>query len=167
MVTPAADPAWVRNASIESFGATVNMHNLDEVGTVDPNTDYLAEQHASLADNAQAFQKTIPFAVIKLTCNDSSPAVPTINSYHALHGVVQPTVARSGTGHFTITWATSYLDSYGVEGATNLTDFTTSVHGSTFAQANAQFTAANVLEVFVFDAAGSALADRKVTVVVY
>lgn len=168
MVTPAIDPIWVRNASIESFGATVDMHNYADIGTVDPNTDLTAEKYGSLADQSQAMQKTIPFAIVNLTCNDASPAAPTINTYHALHGVARPTVARIGTGHFTITWATSYLDSFGQSGATNLTDYTACIHGSVSALATAQFTSVNVLEVFVFTpSTGSALADKKLTVVVY
>lgn len=167
MTQPKKDPLWIRNASIESYGCTVDFHDYGGVGKIDPNTDSDASEWMSMTADVSAMDKTIPFARITLTCNDSSPAAPTIVSYWAVHGTDRPTVARVGNGHFTIEWASSYYDPYGQEGVTNLIDVTATVRGSAACFASAEFSSVKKLDVYVWGSSFAAALDKKVTVVVW
>lgn len=167
--TPKKGPLWIRNASIESYGCTVDFHDYANIGKIDPNTDSDASEWMSLTDDVARMTPTAPFARITLRMNDTSPAAPTILSYSSMHGTDLPTVARVGTGHITIEWASSYYDSFNQEGVTTLYDVTATVRGSAACFATAEFALSSVtkLDVYAWGSGFTAASDKKVTVVVW
>jgi len=67
-----------------------------------------------------------------------------------------PTLARTGTGVFTITWPASVNDELGVTHATSLRAASAVARGSVAYHAQTSITAANVVTVYVFDMSGAA-----------
>lgn len=165
MPTPTGNPAWIRTNDHSAYGGNVNKTNYESVGTVNPRTDLSAENLCRIAADLAAVARTAPFAVIKFTCNDSSPAVPTINEFTAMVGG-QPTGARNGNGDVTFTWSSSYNDPYGVSGTTTIIGGEATVNniGGYFAVVIAS---GNSARVVVFDHTGAAVSNPTVTLVVY
>jgi len=166
MPTPTGKPAWVRTNDHTAYGGHVNKTNYESVGTVNPRTDLSAQNLCRIAADLAAIARTAPFAIIKFTCNDSSPAAPTILTYWSMAGG-QPTPSRNGTGDVTFTWSASYDDPYGVAGSINIfgtvatvdvlssTRFCTTLSGSVSAR------------IQVWNDAGAAVGDQTVTAIVY
>lgn len=123
-VTPEGNPAWQRNASIETVGGHYDKSNVQGLTAFNPRTQISAEQVSSLADYVIAAIRTIPFATINITTNDTgTPAAPTVNNYWGQHGTgsaLAPTCTRLGDGYFSIGWDASYQDSYSQSGSVNL-----------------------------------------------
>jgi len=91
----------------------------------------------------------------------SPPTAPTSGYVHVAQWgsalLVKPTFARTATGVFTITWPTTVTDELGTVHTLNFQyALQPSVSGTTAFIATATLTAANVLTVRVFDAAGAA-----------
>jgi hypothetical protein len=176
--TPAGRPAWSRTADHANYGGNVNKANYQSQGVVNPKTDVGAEAIARLTADLAACARTGSFLDATILCNDGSPGAPTVESALMMTGVRTasyagdaaptgfPAVARNGTGDFTITFASSYDDPYGVAEAFVPRGVLVSCHGTTFADATWVISGQTV-RIRVFDAAGSALADRRVSVVVW
>jgi hypothetical protein len=77
-----------------------------------------------------------------------------------------PSAARNGTGDVTFTFAASYSDPYGVSYAFTPTHVEFGFHGTTFVDASYVISGSTV-RVRCFDAAGSALGDRRITIIVH
>lgn len=120
MVTTKTDPAWVRNPDITFYGGNVNKKNYLDQGSIDPETDIDASEYSGLVDHMAAAVRTSPFAI--MTIDVSTPTSPTFDFYNGQPGSgdsVKPTLSGSA-GSLTITYATSYNDSYGQAGTTNI-----------------------------------------------
>ena len=114
-ITPTGNPAWTRSAGIESYGGNVNKRNHLSQGVVDPETDISAENLSRIAADLTAVARVSAFSAIRFTCNDTSPAAPTVANVlqqtaintAGYEGDAAPTgmpsLARNGTGDVTVT----------------------------------------------------------------
>lgn len=178
-VTPNALPCWQRSASIESLDGHVDKQNVQGLTAYNPKTQCSAEGFSSLVDYVIAGMRTMPFATINVTTNDTSPGDPTINSYFAQHGVgvsLAPTVSEvvdgignHQDGYFAIQWDASYEDSYSQTGSVNLTAAQVSVAFDGDVRIPTHwFATSTLLYVQVFTDLGSTAAqDVTVTVSVW
>ncbi len=129
MTTPNGSPAWVRNASHETYGGHTDKTNYQSQGVVNPRTDVGAEQFQRLTADAAAIARVSHFAVMTILNRDSTAQDPTVE-FCALQTGLQtasydggspptgfPGVTRSSDGVSVITFASSYTDEYGVSGS--------------------------------------------------
>lgn len=177
MTTPAGRPAWARTVDHADYGGHVNKTNYQSQGVVNPRTDVGAEAIARMTADLAAVVRTAEFFEATILCNDASPAAPTVESVLMMTGVRTspyagdapptgfPTVTRNGTGDFTITFAASYSDAYGISEPFTPTHVGYGLHGTSFADATWVISGSTV-RVRVFNAAGAALGDRRITVTV-
>lgn len=182
--TPNGYPAWVRSADHTTYGGHADKTNYQSQGVVNPQTDIGAEAFTRLVADLEAIQRTAPWCVLTVTCNDASPAAPTITVINQMTGVRTasysgdaapsgyPSAARNGNGDVTITWATSYADPYGVTGTVHVAHATASAHGSSSASVAVALTDTNAdgfneaVRVRCWSA-GAALADATFTLAAY
>lgn len=176
--TPAGLPAWSRTADHTVYGGHLQKQNYQSQGVVNPRTDVGAEAIARLAADAEATTRTCPFLVATYSNSDTSPAAPTIESIYMMTGVRTssylgsapptgfPSAARNSTGNVTFTFAASYADPYGIFYPFTPLHVTLGMHGTSFMDATWVISGSTVT-VACFDAAGAALGDRRVTLVVW
>jgi len=172
-VTPTGSPAWVRSNGHTAYGGNINKVNYQSVGTINPRTDLSAENLCRIAADLAAVARVSPFAVMTFTCDDTTPAPPTITSYYAMAGN-PPTPTRNGNGDVTFAWEGSYVDDYGVAGVANIIGATATVQsGAVVRVATVQLLDANANGVFesvrvrVFDNAAAAVSNPKVTLTIW
>lgn len=183
-ITPSGAPAWIRTNDHTTYGGDTNKTNWHTQGATNARTDVTAEAFCRLADDVAACARTAPFCVLTLTCSDTAPAAPTVSVVNQMTGVRVtsylgsspptgfPTVARNGNGDFTVTWATSYTDDYGVSGSVHIVHADAQVHGSVALIAVVVLTDTDVdtyneaVRVRVFTTAGAASSNPTVTLMV-
>jgi hypothetical protein len=147
---------------------------------VNPRTDVGAEGYARAASDLAAVTRTGEFIVLTVTCDDSTPADPTVHAVNMMTGVTAvsyvgdsppagfPTVERVSDGRFTVTFESEYEDEYGVAADFGITHAEAGGHGSSSNTPTVSYTAgAQVLTVYCWNAAGTALANAKATVTVW
>ena len=144
-------------------------------GVVNAITDVGAEDFCRMCSDLAAVARTAPMWVITYLCSDTSPAAPTIEIARGATGVRLvsylgssaptgfPSAARNGNGDVTFTFSATYADEYGVSGAWVPVDCTASV-SSTAARSVTWIASGSTLRVRVFDAAGAAVSDPRVTI---
>lgn len=176
MTTPSGSPPWVRAAGIEDFGGHADKVNYGSVGVVNARTDVGAEAFMAISRDLVAVANTAPFAVIYLTCNDTTPAAPTINIVNLMTGVRStpyagdaaptgfPSAARNGNGHITLTFASSYTDAYGVSAAYEIGTHGGSLNSATAGAVTTDKTSAVTLVCRAFNMAGTAISDASMTI---
>jgi hypothetical protein len=177
-ITPAGLPAWTRTADHTVYGGNLQKQNYQSQGVINPRTDVGAEALARLTADAEATTRTCPFAVLTYLNHDGSPAAPTIESAYLMTGVRAssyegnaaptgfPSAARNSTGKVTFTFAASYSDPYGVSAAFTPSHVVLGMQGTTFLDATWSISGSTVA-VSCFDAAGAAVGDRRITLVVW
>lgn len=126
-IVPSGNPAWSRSNGHTAYGGNVNKVNYQSVGTVNPRTDVSAENICRMAADLAAVARTCPFSAMRFTCDDVTPAAPTIDSYYAMAGS-QPTATRNGPGDVSFEWANSYMDDYSVSANANIMGAIATVH---------------------------------------
>jgi hypothetical protein len=176
--TPTGLPAWSRAADHTMYGGHLQKTNYQSQGVVNPRTDVGAEAVCRLAADSEATTRTCPFAVVTYLNADGSPAAPTVESIYMMTGVRTssylasaaptgfPSAARVSTGKVTFTFSASYADAYGVSAPWTPSGCSLGFQGTTFCDGVWSITGSTIT-VACFDAAGAALGDRRVTLVVY
>lgn len=176
MTTPNGSPAWLRTSDFATYGGHTEKVNYQSQGVVNPRTDVGAEAVMRFTEDLAAAVRTAEFSRVLYTNNDSTPAVPTINTVFQMNGdstsdyagdsapAGMPSAARNGDGDVTFTWATSYTDAYGVSGTVNITDAKARVIASSGVYSvPCEILSANSVRVRAFDAtSGSAVQDAQV-----
>jgi hypothetical protein len=187
--TPTGSPLWARTAEIGHYGGNVNKSNYLSRGAIDALTDVDAEQFARLTADVTAFALTAPFCTLSFGCRDSAtPGAPIIGGYRE-SGAVQPmggvhmctgirlvpyvgdeapagfpSATRVSDGVVDITFAASYLDGYGVEGAFSVTHVKPGCAVANAVQrVVAEVTGPQTIRVRVFDASDAAVPDARVS----
>lgn len=127
-VTPDGTPAWERTASADIYGGHPDKRDFGNLGVINPKTDVSAVQFARLCADMAAVARVAPFSVITLTCDDTSPAAPTVNGLRQMNGVSStgyvgdsppagmPTCTRVSDGKVQIAWPPSVSDEFGISG---------------------------------------------------
>lgn len=173
MTTPAGNPAWVRTSAFDTYGGDPNKANYQSQGVVNPVTDVGAEGFSRLASDVAAVARTAEFASMIIQCNDSSPAAPTIVSCRLMTGTTDisypgnaapagfPTAARNGNGDITLTFASSYLDEYGVSGGFSARDPIPSLIGTGGGTAVPELVSDTAVRVRCFNLSAVAISNAK------
>jgi hypothetical protein len=177
-ITPTGLPAWTRTADHTVYGGHLQKQNYQSQGVINPRTDVGAEAIARLAADAEATTRTCPFAVLTYLNRDATPLAPTIESAYLMTGIRAssyagdaaptgfPSAVRNSTGKVTFTFAASYSDPYGISAAFTPSHVVLGMNGTTFVDATWVISGSTVA-VSCFDAAGAALGDRRITLVVW
>lgn len=179
LIVPTGSPAWTRAVSFEDFGGHAEKANYLSRGSIDALTDVSAAQFARLTADAAALTRVAPFAVLTVLCQDSVPDFPTFETVHLMIGVQlasyegddapvgYPTAVRNGTGDITITFASSYTDSYGVLGAFSIQHAKAGVIHTAVARAVVEALTTTTIRIRAFDATDAALSNARITLTVW
>lgn len=155
-----------QTATLSTYGGKKE----NEYPVENPLTDISAEEHNELADDVQAMTHTALRAWYAFVGNATTPTDPASNIHDAVWGdslAVKPVLARTGTGVWTLTYPTSYVDELGNTRTVNLRRGKLfSVEGTTPYVVTVTPTSANVLTVRIFDMAGVANDAVGATIVV-
>lgn len=177
-VIPTGVPVWLRTNDFTSYGGNLNKKNFASRGVINPKTDVGAEAFARITADLASLGRTAPFAVFQIQCDDTTPAAPTVTWVTMMTGTRSasylgsapptgfPSVARNGNSDFTITFAASYTDPYGVTGAFVAKGARSQLNGDTAGIATASVVTATTVRVRAFVAAGTAMSNALVTVTV-
>lgn len=177
-VIPSGVPAWMRQNDFASYGGNLLKKNFASRGAINPKTDVGAEAFSRITADLAAVARTAPFGVFTILCDDSTPAAPTVEYATLMTGVRVasylgsapptgfPSIARNGNGDFTMTFAASYNDPYGVAGAFTLKSPRASLGGATAGTATWEILTATTLRIRAFAALGTAYSNARVTVTV-
>lgn len=129
MTTPAGNPSWTRSAASSTYGGHQNKQNYQQQGVTNPLTDIGADEFIRTTLDLSAAVSTAAFAIISLTCNDGTPAAPTINWVRAQNATALspyagdsaatglPSGSRNSAGNVTLQWEASLTDEYGASAA--------------------------------------------------
>jgi hypothetical protein len=181
-IVPAGSPAWTRAAVHTDYGGHVNKRNFMGIGVVNAMTDLGAEELCRTAADMVALARTAAYGILTFTCNDTSPAAPTIQCAYLMSAAPRltsyagdsapsgfPSAARDGTGAVTFTFASSFTDDYGVSGSwTPLFAGTTVQSVSTSPAYFANWViSGHTVQVVVVDNSGVAVGNKTVTLVVW
>lgn len=162
----------------EDYGGHESKRNYQSQGVVNPRTDIGAEGYTRLAADSEATTRTGPMLTLRYTNRDGTPDAPLVLSVYMMVGVSLagyegdlapdsfPDGARNGTGDVTWTIDSSFLDAYGISEPFVPTQCLVSCEGTTFASAT-YVISGQTIRVRVWNAAGAALADKNVTLVVW
>lgn len=179
LIVPAGVPPWLRTTDFSHYGGALDKQNYLSRGAIDALTDVDATSFARITADMAALARVAPFAVLTVHCNDSVPGAPTIEVANLMTGVRAvsysgssapsgfPSGARNGTGDFTLTFASSYNDAYGVLGAFSINHAKASAVYTAVARAVVEKVTATTLRVRIFDAADAALSNGRATVEVW
>ncbi len=179
MIIPTGSPAWTRTNDFTHYGGDKNKENYLSRGAIDALTDVDAKQFARLTADVAALQRVAPFCTITLLCSDSVPAAPTVESVVMQTGVASlsylgsspptgfPTVTRNGNGDVSITFSSSYSDSYGVTGAFSISSLYPSLLSATAGIATAERVSATVARLRAFSSAGAALSNARMSLSIW
>lgn len=179
MIVPNGFPAWVRASDHSTYGGNTEKTNWQSQGVTNARTDVGAEAFTRMTADIAAVQRTAPFCTLTFLCNDGSTSAPTISVVNQMTGVRVaqyagdsaptgfPSAARNGNGDNTFTWSASYTDPYGISGTLNITHAEVSGIGSTAIIANYDIVSASSVRVYLFDAAGAAILNKRATLTVW
>ena len=177
-VIPTGVPAWLRQNSFASYGGDLEKRNFASRGVINPKTDVGAEAFSRITADLAACALTAPAAVMTILCDDTPPAAPTVEYASLMTGVRTtsylgsspptgfPAVTRNGNGDLSITFSASYSDPYGISGAFTAKHVRAQLNGSVAGMATATIISATIVRVRAFVAAGTAMSNARVTVVV-
>ncbi len=130
MTTPTGSPPWLRTTSYVDYGGDANKTDYLGIGIINPKTDVSAAQLQRMANDLAACARAVPACTIAYTCNDTAVGHPTVTLCRGMAWnyagagytgdrppTGYPTVTRAADGDNTITFDSTYTDSYGVSGA--------------------------------------------------
>lgn len=176
-ITPAGVPLWVRTVALADYGGNVDKINYLSRGAIDPLTDVDASEYSRLVGDLAALGRTAPFCILHFTCSDTSPAAPTVHWCSMMTGVRTtsyvassppsgfPSATRLSDGQVRFTFASSYLDEYGVSGA-----FAPTMADGTLASTTTGLAKTNIsgqtVDVVLEDNASAAIVDGSAYLVV-
>lgn len=136
----------------------------------DATTDEDAAWRNKYAANVAGMTQTACRAWCTFLGHASAPTDPASNVHGAVWGddvSVKPTVARTGTGVFTVTWPSTVTDELAEVHTVNLRRCWANVEGATAYFVTTTVTAANVVTLRVFNSSAAANDAAGVTFTVY
>lgn len=141
--------------TIDTYGGAL----VDAQPVEDPTTDRPANgMNAGLA-SAAAMTRTAPRAWVRFVTDGTTPTLAVSNNGNAAWGNdpgVRATPTRIGAGHFRLTWPATITDALGASHTINIRSAKVTVEGSTLCFAQPSGMSANVVDIFTWNAAGTA-----------
>lgn len=175
MTTPSGNPSWTRSASAATYGGHQNKQNYQQQGVTNPLTDIGADEFIRTTLDLAAVLSATEFAVLSVTCNDSTPAAPTINWVRAQNAVALspyagdsaatglPSGSRNSNGNITLQWEAALTDDYGVSAAPAIIAAEARVNGN---DATVTIDDSRTITVEALSS-GTPIADATMTIWVY
>ncbi len=168
---PAGVPAWVRTGSHLDYGGHVNKVDFQGQGVVNALTDVGAAQFCRLASDLAAATRTAPFCVLSAVGTAVVRArlmtgVQTGDYTGSSPPAGFPSVVESPAGTYSITFASSYSDEYGVSGS-YVPWHAVAGNLSSSARSVAVEIVGNIVVVRITDTAGAAVSAAKFSLAVY
>lgn len=179
MTTPTGSPAWTRSAEATVYGGHQNKRDYQAQGVVNPQTDVSAAEFKRLCADLAAVVRVAPFAVVRLSCDDSTPAEPTVHAVFQQTGTTTtdysgdnppegfPAVTRNGDGDVTIAWDADYKDDYGEIAPIAIRFAQASLLGSAAGSVVHEIVDDHTLRLRAFLADGSAAQDAEISIEVW
>lgn len=168
-IVPSGVPAWLRTNDHATYGGDTQKTDFHGQGAVDARTDVAAKQFVRMCADLASVQRTAPFATLTYTCVDTpTPGDPTNNAYKGMpQGGADPVGTRNGDGDVSIDWGGTYIDAYGIEGPLVITGADATLHGAAAGAPVVSLVSDTSVRVRCFTDAGGAVANAKVTLIVY
>lgn len=170
-------PAHTRTASMNRYGGDMNKTDYLGIGPVNPLTDWGARDLCRTAADLAAAVRTATFLHITLTCRDTGVLNPLVHNVATQVGDIldaeysggapptgYPTITRVSDGVILVTLDSSYSDPFGTAAAFKIRFLYASAHGTPMATVQPEIVTDTTCRFHVFDAAGAALIDRKISV---
>ena len=147
---------------IDSYGGEKS----DYAPIEDPTTDTSADEFNALKCSVAMGSRTAVRAWVRFTTHATTPGLVAHDAVWGNSVAVQPTIARSGAGVFTVTWPTTVDDELGESHSLNLQAALVTVNGSTCYFSTCSITSANVATVYTFNTlfAANDIAGTTITV---
>lgn len=135
----------------------------------DPTTDRSADAANMAFASVAMMTHTIPRAIVQFAGHATTPTRTTHDAVWGNTSGVAPTIAKTGTGVYTVTWPSSVNDELGEAHTVSVRYPTGSALSSTAYHVQCVATSANVVTVYTFTAGGVAdnLAGVQILVVAY
>lgn len=141
--------------ALSSYGGA----KINDSPVADPVTDESADDRNEYVDDVRAMTNTAIRAWVRFNGHGTTPTDPASGGIHgAVWGslAARPTVTRSSTGVYLVTWPTSFTDELGNVHTFNINGVCPpNVEGSTLYHANATRTSANSVTVRVYNSSNS------------
>lgn len=176
-ITLTTYPLWTRTAGIGSYGAHINKEDYLGLGKINALTDVDAGDICRVAGDLTAVGRPAPFLSMTMTARDTGTLAPLVHSVQIMSSDAynvdytgssppagMPTVTRVSNGVILVTLATTYADDFGAVGTLTLEHGGGGAHGSVMCTVQPDILTANTCRFYMFDAAGAALIDKKITV---
>lgn len=124
--TPEGDAPWTRSATATTYGGHSDKKDYQSLGSINPRTDFSVAQFLRMTADLSACARVAAFSSVSLTCNDTSPAAPTIDAAHQMNGVAPtgytgdsppsgfPTFTRVANGSVQGVWPSAPSDDFSV-----------------------------------------------------
>lgn len=179
LIVPTGVAPWTRSTDFAHYGGALDKQNYLSRGAIDALTDVDAASFARMTADMAALARVAPFAVITLVCNDAGSDPPTIEASNLMTGVRAvtyegdsaptgfPSGAHNSTGSCTLTFDTSYTDSYGVLGAFSISHVKVGMIHTSVARAVAEVVTANTVRLRAFDASDAPLSGARMILEVW
>ena len=135
------------SADVDTYGGLKVNHA--------PVVDSSKQESASNRNSYVADVAAMTHTIVRAMCT-FDPGASVADAVWGSSAPVKPVVTRDGTGDYDITWPTTVDDELGETFTVNIRRCMVNVEGTTAVFATATATAANVVNVRMFDAAGSA-----------
>lgn len=178
MTTPSGLPLWARASSAAQYGGDAGKTDYQTPGAVNARTDVTAAQFLRLTADLAAIARVAPIAVLRILCNDTVPAAPTVESAQLVSGVASapyagdapptgmPTVTRLGNGRFRVQLPSTLADDFAVAVAPAIRCVDGAVHGATSGTFEPSLVDNRTVDCWLF-IGGVAGTDGRATVVLY
>jgi hypothetical protein len=162
---------------IASYGGHASKVNYLGLGKINPLTDVDAGDICRVAGDLTAVGRTAPFLSMTLTAQDTAVLAPLVHSVQIMSSDAytvdytgssppsgMPTVTRVSNGVILVTLASTYADDFGAVGTMTIEHAGGGAHGSVMCTVQPDILTASTCRFYMFDAAGAALVDKKITV---
>ena len=146
--------------TIDNYGGEFADAVPVEDPTVEQSADYANRANEDVAQLTRTGPKGWVHFVPTATAAPTTVTPSAGRSQWGTGGAQLPTVSKTATGRYTITWAASYTDTLGEVESVSISSANASAIGTTTAFAQVRTASANVVTVMVLN---SSLADADVT----
>lgn len=149
--------------SHETFGGHTEKENYGGVPVLNPLTDTDVTQGVDACRTLARAQWLMAFAKLRITIG-TNQGTTSITRYKGQNGVGlshAPTITWQATGRAQLVWGTTYTDEYDITGTLDITEATGYGIGTAFLNVTCDIVNAYTVNVYFWDAAGSAVSSRS------
>lgn len=146
----------------KSTFASIGGEIIDFSAVEDPNTDLAGAFNSEVRADVAAMTRMIPRAYVAFTLSGTTCTVVEHDAVWGNDLAVVPTIVRTGTGAFTVTWPTTVTDARGTVHSLNLRRGAVGVECAGFF-GSAKRASANSFTMVTYDSQAQAPADTNLS----